>query len=188
MRKPIHPKAVSLIAGAACLLSAAIQPVTAGTSGPAYNYSITPCRILDTRTASGVYAGKMAPGESMSIRTSNVSGTIVVQGGSGSGCPDIPSDATGLFLNVIAVAGSGSFNNHVGIGPWGGTGALGTAINYTPGVYATNNGMFVGTCYGQWLYGFAPFPGNCDQDLMIENGPGASAHIVIDVTGFSRNY
>jgi len=161
--------------------------VWAGTAGPDYVYSVTPCRILDTRVGSGVYAGPLAPGESLDIYVSNTAGTIVVQGGAGSGCPDIPPDATGVFANIIAVEATGNFNNDVGLKPWGATSG-GTAINYTPGVFATNNGVFVGTCHGQYIYGHAPFPSSCSQDLTIDNGAGGSAHIVIDITGFTRYF
>jgi hypothetical protein len=168
-------------------MAAATQPVFSGTVGPNYVYSITPCRVLDTRIGSGVYAGALAPSEAIDIRVSNIVGTIVLQGGSGSGCPDIPSDATGVFANVIAVEATGSFNNDVGVQPWGSTSGA-TAVNYTPGIFATNNGIFVGTCYGQLLYGFPPPSGSCEQDLTLSNGAGGSAHLVVDITGFTRHY
>ena len=180
-------KAALRLLGAAVLLNAAMQPVYAGTAGPDFVYSVTPCRILDTRIGSGVYAGALAPGESIDIRVSNSAGTIIAQGGDGSGCLDIPPDATGVFANIIAVEASGAFNNDLGLQPFGAPSG-GTALNYTPGVYATNNGVFVGTCNGQFIYGHPPFPQPCVQDLTITNGAGASAQIVIDITGFTRNF
>lgn len=159
----------------------------AGASGPDFVYTVTPCRILDTRSGIGPYAGKLDPGEQLALHTSNIANSIILQGGSSNGCPDIPSNANGLFINIIAVEASGSFNNDLGIRPWG-SNSSGTAINYTPGVYALNNGLFVGTCFGQRFRGFAPWPSPCDLDLQLLNGPGASAHVVIDVTGFTRNF
>ncbi len=159
----------------------------AGRVGPDFVYNVTPCRILDTRIGAEEYSGKLNPGEALALQTSNWVGTISKQGGSVSGCPDIEANATGVFINVIAVEASGSFNNDLGIQPWGST-SSGTAINYTPGVYAINNGLFVGTCWGQFISGFAPSPNDCLFDLQLRNGTGASAHVVIDVTGFTRDF
>jgi hypothetical protein len=92
-----------------------------------------------------------------------------------------------LFLNVIAVEATGSANNDLGMQPWG-SDRGGTVLNYSPGVYALSNGIFVGTCWGQFSGGFPPSPSTCDADLLITNGGGASAHVVIDVSGFARNY
>jgi hypothetical protein len=182
-RRSVTVATLSTLA-AFCLIA---QDVSAGESGPDFVYSTTPCRVLDTRVGSGVYAGKLLPNESLDFRTSNVAGTIIVQGGDSSGCLDIPSDATGLFLNIIAVEATGAANNDLGIKPWGSEKG-GTALNYNPGVYAINNGLFVGTCWGQFLRGFPPNPSGCSLDLTISNGSGASANVVIDVTGFTRNY
>ncbi|AFL73374.1 hypothetical protein [Thiocystis violascens] len=169
------------------ILCVSAPSVHAGTAGPDFVYTISPCRVLDTRFASGVFAGKLNPSEQLSIRVSNTAGTIVLQGGNPSGCLDIPNDATGVFINVIAVEASGAANNDLGIQP-SGSSVSGTAINYNPGTFALNNGLLVGTCYGQFLYGFPPSPSNCTSDLTLTNGAGASAHIVIDVTGFTRNF
>ena len=183
-------QAVRVVSGATLALVAlgllpAQQAVAVG-AGPDFVYSVTPCRILDTRLGSGIFAGKLLPGETLSLNT--YGGNIILQGGSQSNCPDIPSDATGIFMNIIAVEASGSFNNDLGLKPFGSALGGATAINYTPGVFALNNGLFAGTCWGQFLYGAPPTTGSCTQDISITNGAGASAHVVIDVTGFTRNF
>jgi hypothetical protein len=177
------------ISGIALLGLTALGNVSAGTAGPDLVYTVTPCRILDTRLGVGDYAGKLQPNQTLDLMTDNfgLGGTIIAQGGSPSGCPDIPNEATGLFINVIAVEASGTANNDLGIRPWGSSSSA-TAINYQPGVYALNNGLFVGTCYGQRYYGFPPFPALCPFNITLINGAGASAHVVIDVTGFTRWY
>ena len=161
-----------------------MQQAVAAPAGPDYVYTITPCRILDTRQAVGVFAGALQPGEILDIRTWGTS--IPIQGGSGTQCPDIPQDATGLFINVIAVNASGG-ENWIGAKPYG-TDDNSTAINYVGGAGAIGNSQLVATCYGQWYYGGqGAFP--CGSfDLTFDNGPNASADLVIDVTGYTRYY
>lgn len=160
------------------------QQAAAAPAGPDYNYTITPCRVLDTRQAVGVFAGALQPGESIDIRTWGTS--IPIQGGSGTQCPDIPSDATGLYVNVIAVDPSGSVN-WISAKPYG-TEDNSTAVNYNQNSGAIGNSQLLGTCYGQWYWG-GQGTYNCSSfDLTFENGPNASAHLVIDVTGFTRYY
>jgi hypothetical protein len=141
--------------------------------------------VLDTRFASGLFAGKLQPNEALAINIHG--GNIVIQGGSPTNCPDIPADAEGVFLNIIAVEPTGSFNNDIGIQPFASLDGASTAINYQPGVFALNNGLFVSTCNGQFVAG-APLSGPCTQDITILNGAGASAHVVIDITGFTRSF
>lgn len=161
----------------------AMQQASAAQAGPDYNYTITPCRVLDTRQAVGVFAGALQPGESLDIRTWGSS--VAIQGGSGTQCPDIPADATGLYVNVIAVNASGSAN-WFSAKPYG-TEDNSTAVNYQQGA-AIGNSQLLATCHGQWFYGGqGTYPCN-SWDLTFENGPNASADLVIDVTGFTRNY
>jgi len=66
--------------------------------GPARFYTITPCRIVDTRNANGPYGGPAIGAQS--ARTFTLAGTC-----------GIPSTATAIVLNVTATGGSagGSF-------------------------------------------------------------------------------
>jgi len=178
-RSPILLAAFAASALVPCL---APSQAEAAAAGPTAVYTITPCRILDTRLGSGIYAGKLSPGDVLDLK---VSGTnIVLQGGSTSNCPDIPPNAWGVFVNVIAVETEGQLNNDLGIKPWGSSRGA-TAINYDPGIFAINNGLLVGTCYGQSVSGSPPPSGTCDQDLTLTNGTGGSANVVIDVTGYT---
>ena len=165
------------------LVSHQVQAIEAG---PDYTYTITPCRILDTRIAAGVFNGRLEPNDELSIQTW---GTIIVsQGGAGSTCPDIPDDATGLFITVQAVDPAGN-RNYMGVRPYA-TQERSTAILYNPTSGSIANSQLVATCYGQWYYGAfgssAPFPCNA-FNLTFNNGPNGSAHLVVDVTGFTRH-
>lgn len=172
----------------AALLFAGV-PVTQALAAPVAHpvYTIPPCRILDTRQGSGVYDGKLSPGQSLSLRVSG--SNIILQGGNPSNCPSIPVDAAGVFVNVIAVETEGSFNNDLGIKPYSGSSGVGggaTAINYNPGTFAINNGLMVGTCFGAKQNGDIPGTTACDQDITLNNGMGGSAYVVIDVTGYLK--
>lgn len=162
-----------------------IKHAEAVQAGPDRIYTITPCRILDTRLASGVFAGKLGPNDKLAIRTWG--STILSQGGSGTQCPDVPSDATGVFINVQAAEPTGGSSNYIGVKPYGSEDAS-TALNYNPASGVIGNSQLVATCYGQWIYGaFASNP--CDSfDLEFNNGPNASTDLVVDITGFTRNY
>lgn len=165
------------------------QQVQAAQAGPDFVYTITPCRIFDSRSAGGIFAGILQPNETRSIRTWNEGGSIPNQGGSPSGCPDVPQDATGVFINVQAAAPQGTSANWFGVAPYG-IANPSTAINYSPTSGSIGNSQIVSTCWGQWISGAftgSPFP--CTNfDLTFNNGPNASAHLVVDITGFTRDY
>jgi hypothetical protein len=144
--------------------------VYADVSGPNDVYTVTPCRVLDTRSAYNGFQGPLYPGDTLDI---DVYGDYVIdQGGNPWGCPEIPYNANGVFINIIAVDPAGAMNNDLGISPYGSRSAA-TAINYEPGVFALSNGLYTATCSGCWY------------NLTLHNGQGASAHFVIDVTGFT---
>jgi hypothetical protein len=182
-----HASIHAAILGLSTLLGSALvsQPAQAIQAGPDEIYSITPCRILDTRIAVGVFGGRLAPNEELSIQTW---GSIIIsQGGSGTQCPDIPEDATGLFITVQAVNPAGS-ENFLGVRPFN-TEERSTAILYSPNAGTTANSQFVATCYGQWYYGaFGSLPNPCRSfNLTFNNGPNGTVDVVVDVTGFTRD-
>ena len=155
-------------------------------AGPDYTFTITPCRILDTRKAVGVFGGRLLPNDELDIQTHGI--VIITQGGSATQCPDIPDDATGLFISVQAVNPTGN-ENFIGARPFG-TEDASTAILYSPSSGSISNSQLVATCYGQWYYGAfgsnAPFP--CTSfNLTFNNGPNGAVDLVVDVTGFTRH-
>ena len=164
------------------LISHQAQAISAG---PDYTYTITPCRILDTRKAVGVFGGRLLPNDELDIQTYGV--VVITQGGSATQCPDIPDDATGLFITVQAVNPAGN-ENYIGARPFG-TEDPSTAILYSPSSGSISNSQLVATCYGQWYYGAfgsAPFP--CRSfNLTFNNGPNGTVDLVVDVTGYTRH-
>ncbi len=174
---------------AAPFCGAPVPEVAAVPSGPDLVYTIAPCRILDTRIASEAFAGKLEPNESIDIAVSGHE-RLLAQGGSPTGCPDVPQDASGVTINVMAAQADGAAVNWIGIKPYG-TQAAATALNYRPGAGAIGNSQLIGTCYGQWISGAFPEPTPpidlaCPFDLRFTNGPNASTHLVIDITAFTR--
>lgn len=179
------PKWMVVGAAAGMLSPLMSQQAAAIQAGPDLVYTITPCRIVDTRLASGVFAGALAPNEELDVR---VWGSIIIsQGGSATQCPDVPSDATGVFISVQAAEPTGNGDNYIGVRPFA-TPNPSTALNYSP-AGTIGNSQLVATCYGQWAYGGFVGANPCTSfDLTFNNGPNASTDLVVDITGFTRNY
>ena len=133
-------------------------------------YTVLPCRLLDTRiaTATGL-AGRLAPGATAQIR---VTGDLTSQGGA-LDC-GVPAGAKGAFINVTAVGPEGGQAGYLTLYPYGETRPQASTINFQPGRVATANGVLLPLC------GAA----DCPYDLTVTNGPGASVHLVLDVTGY----
>lgn len=173
LMKMINRKAIALEAmlGIGIVATSAI-PAQAEVQGPNNLYTVTPCRILDTREAE--WYSRLDPESSVSI---DIYGdAIPLQGGNPWGCPEIPSDANGVFMNIIAVNPQGNANNDLGVKPYGAS-LSGTAMNYQPGIFALSNSVFSAVCPGD--------KSGCWFSLTLQNGAGASTDIVIDVTGFT---
>jgi hypothetical protein len=126
-------------------------------------FTITPCRAVDTRIAGGAIPANGS-------RSFYVVGNLTGQGGQ-STC-GIPSGATGVFLNAVAVAPSAP--GHLTIYPWPGPLPSTSTLNFTTG-QTVANGALIPICDSSTT--------TCSADLTVTMGP-ASAHIVIDVTGY----
>jgi hypothetical protein len=139
---------------AALVFSSAAQA-----AGPFQFYSVTPCRIVDTRNPNGVTGGPALAGQA--TRSFPVTGLC-----------GVPSTAQAAVLNVTVVAPTGG--GHVRIWPYGATMPLVSTINFDPGEPAIANGAIV--------------PLSSDPTLSISTFLGASAgntaDLVIDVTGY----
>jgi hypothetical protein len=146
----------SLLLGLALVV---LTSSAAQAAGPFQFFSVTPCRIVDTRNADGVTGGPALAGQG--TRSFPVKGLC-----------GVPSTAQAAVLNVTVVAPTGG--GHVRIWPFNATMPLVSTINFDPGEPAIANGAIV--------------PLSSDPTLSISTFLGASAgntaHLVVDVTGY----
>ena len=120
--------------------------------------AVTPCRVLDTRTAGGLLNN--------SQRSFKAVGNLSSQGGKSAGC-GVPSYAVALSLNLVAIGQSSS--SYMYAWPAGTALPTASAINY-PKTGAIANGITLPiTAGGGWAYNLKT--------------PG-KAHAVADVTGY----
>ncbi len=139
---------------------------SAQAAGPFNTFTLPPCRALDTRFSSppGPIAGAAA-------RDVRVVGSLASSAQGGAADCGVPSGATGVFINVVAVGAAGP--GHLTAYPFGSALPLASTINFTTG-QTIANGVLVPVC--------TPFA-SCAADLTIQMGP-AGAHVVIDITGY----
>jgi hypothetical protein len=126
-------------------------------------FTISPCRAVDTRNAGGTVP---ANGSRSFLLVGSLSG----QGGQ-STC-GIPSSATGVFLNVVAV--SPNAPGHLTVYPWPGPLPATSTLNFSTG-QTVANGALISICNSTTT--------SCAADLVVTMGP-ASSHVLIDVTGY----
>lgn len=124
-------------------------------SAAARFYTVSPCRVLDTRNPTGPYGGPAL--------AANTSRTVVV----GGQCA-IPVTATALSLNLTAAQSttSGSLRLY----PSGTSLPLATAINYGPGQTRANNSV-------------APLGTGAGLAVRSDQSTG-NVHVIIDVNGY----
>lgn len=148
---------VAAIAAGMFLSSAEVKA-----DGPMTFFSITPCRIADTRGPIGPSGGPaLAP---------NAARSFPVRG-----LCTIPSGAKAVVFNftVVQPAQSGNLAAY----PAGGSIPLTSVLNYNAGEFAVGNGAIVP------LDGTVAAP---DVSVFVNVAPGSTStvHLVIDVTGY----
>jgi hypothetical protein len=123
---------------------------------------VTPCRIVDTRKAGGAISAG-------GIRSYNVRGAVVSQGGNPAGCPSPSGEPYAVHLNVttVPVAAQG----HLRLFPFKMPAPFASMLNYSASAGNMSNAVSVKTCYG------------CEKDVNIQNF-GGTTHVVIDVMGY----
>ena len=124
---------------------------------PPFDYfSVSPCRLLDTRL----------PGQGPAL-ASGASRLVTVTGGS---C-GIPAIARAITANITSVASTGTGNLRLYAGD--GTAPPTSALNFSAGQTRANNGIF-------------PLAGNGNGTLAILATVAGSGtvHVVLDVTGY----
>ena len=141
-------------------LGLALLAGAAEAAGPYQFFSVTPCRLVDTRGPVGVTGGPALSGGA--TRSFPVTG----------GTCGVPTSAAAAVLNVVVVAPTGG--GHVTIWPFGSAQPLASTINFDPGEPAIANGAIV--------------PLGTDPSFQIStflgSSAGTTAHLVIDVTGY----
>jgi beta-propeller repeat-containing protein len=140
------------VAGALSPLVASAQSAPAPAIGM---YTVTPCRVIDTRNANGPYGGPALAANS--DRTFGITGRC-----------NIPSTADSVAVNITVTGATAS--GDVRIYPAGAPLSLASAINYSAGKTRANNGNYnLGSGGGLSFH--------CDQ-------ASGTVHMILDVTGY----
>lgn len=129
----------------------------AGCPPPIGFYTVTPCRVLDTRDPNGPWGGPaLVPASARRFTFTNRCG--------------IPADATAVALNVAVTQATAQGN--LALFPGGTTNPTAATINYRPGVTRANNAIISLGAEG-------------DIAVFCNQGPGSS-HVIVDVSGYFR--
>ena len=136
----------------------------AASSGRYKSFTVTPCRLVDTREVGGaIPAG--------GVRSFLATGSLASQGGATScGVPFGPAKA--VYINVVAVSPVGP--GHLTIHPYPSQAPLASILNFAAG-QTIANGVLVPICDTSTTV--------CAFDFTLTMGP-APANVVIDVMGY----
>ena len=134
-------------------------------TGPLQFYSVTPCRLVDTREVNGPHGGPaIVIG---TYRAFPIFGQYANQCG-------IPNTAKAVSINAAIVGPSA--NGYITIwannAPWPGT----SNINFSAGEPALANGAIVKLTY--------PPSDLVDPNYQVLVTAGANLHLIIDITGY----
>ena len=147
---------LGLGAAFALLLNAA----TASAAGPYQLYTVTPCRVVDTRNPVGPRGGPALAGSA--TRSFPVTGTPC----------GIPSTAKAVVFNVAVVAPTGSGN--LRIWPYNTPMPLVANINFNAGEPAIANGAIAALTSDP----------TANISIYLATGTGTNANLVLDITGY----
>lgn len=151
--------ASALLAPAAAALALFLLPAVAQAGGPYQFFSITPCRIADTRNPNGVYGGPAL--------ASNATRNYPIRGQCG-----IPLTAQAVVFNFTVV--QAPTDGNLTVYPTGGAVPNTSVLNWAAGEFAVGNGAII------------PLAGSTNDISVYANMPlGApSIHFVMDATGY----
>lgn len=136
------------------LVSVFVVSETMGQTGPFQYFSLTPCRVVDTRGPAGTNG---APSLGTAVRNFQIRGNC-----------GVPTTAKAISMNVTIT--SASMNSFITIWPSGQAKPFVSTINFGPADPALANGAIVGLSTNT-------------QDLSVQNAAGG-VHVILDVTGF----
>lgn len=127
------------------------------TPSPSSYYTLTPCRVVDTRNATGPFGGPaIAAGETRAYAVA-------------SGACGVPADAKALALNVTVTQPTSA--GALKLFPGSGVAPITTTISFAAGKTRANNAV-IGLAAGV---------------LSVRNRQEAgSAHVIVDVSGYFR--
>jgi hypothetical protein len=143
-----------LIVVAATVLTASL----ATAAGPLQFYSVTPCRVVDTRGAVGLTGGPQLA--AFQVRNFPMRGRCGI---------DSAAIAVSLNVTVVQPASSG----YLTLWPSGSAQPVVSTINFTPADTALANGAIVplSTVVGS-------------SEIAVFNGSPGGTHVILDVTGY----
>jgi hypothetical protein len=142
---------------------AAVSTAQTQGAGPYNFYSVTPCRIADTRNpsnAQGTGGGPLVGGMARNFPIAGQCG--------------VPTDAKAAALNVTVV--SPTLEGYITIWPYNTPFPVASTINFTSGEPAIANGAIV------------PLGADATFHISVVYGtaPGGNVDLILDVTGFFK--
>jgi hypothetical protein len=132
------------------------KPPVAVSTGPTDFYSLTPCRLLDTRLAAGPYGAPAVPAGSERVVLAT-------------GRCSIPGGAKAVSVNATAVTPAAAGN--LRFFPGDGTAPNASALNFAAGQTRANNAIVMLASSGSGTFA-------------VRNSATASVDVVIDVNGY----
>jgi len=152
----LNPAFASLTASDFEVVELGWKPPAPVSTGPTDFYTLTPCRLLDTRLAAGPYGGPAVPAGGERVVTA-------------AGRCEIPAGAKAVSLNVTAVAPPAAGN--LRFFPGDGTPPDASTLNFGAGQTRANNAIVMMASSGSGTFA-------------LRNSSTASVHVVIDVNGY----
>lgn len=152
----LNPAFDDLVAGDFEVIQLGWRPAVSAASPAAGLHTLTPCRVVDTRSASGPYGGPaLAPGAER---------VFVVAGRCG-----VPAGATAVSVNLTVTqpAAAGSFRAF----PGDGTPSAASALAFDAGRTRANNAILMLSSSGSGT-------------VTVKNDSTGTAHVLIDVNGY----
>ncbi|HYG63485.1 MAG TPA: hypothetical protein VEL74_12960 [Thermoanaerobaculia bacterium] len=153
----LNPAFRSLTAGDFEVIELGWQPPVATSLSDLSFYTLSPCRVLDTRQPFGPYGGPAVPPSSERV--------VVVTGRCG-----IPAGAKAISVNVTVVNPPGT--GHLAFFPGNATPQTTSMINFRPGLTRANNAILMLASSGSGTLGVESVT------------TGGSTHVLIDVNGY----
>jgi hypothetical protein len=152
----LNPAFASLAASDFEVVERGWRPPVVVDSGPTDFYTLTPCRLLDTRNASGPWGGPGVPAGGERVVTA-------------AGRCAIPATAKAVSVNVTAVSPAAPGN--LCFFPGDGTAPNAYTLSFGAGQTRANNAVVMMASSGSGTFG-------------LKSSSAASVHVVIDVNGY----